>query len=242
MKNKKMIHKVLSGARGYKKLSHLPFNRDYSLRNTLVESMKSNGFIVPINCIYTDVITGIRELYILDGQNRALAAQYLDIPFDIMILEEEPTTKERLVELVAILNNTSVPWKLETYCKAYASLAYEDYTKLLKYSKLHGQSVSTTASLLGGSLSGRNPEAGRKLRGGDFKIVAEASTLETFSLISRMGVKFTGRMTLAFHKLRMLHDDFNFEVFRTNLLRVYDEVKASRLDEYYDLFVTFLKK
>lgn len=242
MKNTKLIHKVLNGTSGYKKLSHLPFNRDYSLRKTLVDSMKENGFIVPINCIYTDVITGVRELYILDGQNRALAAQYLNIPFDIMILEEEPKTKERLVELVAILNNTSVPWKLETYCKAYASLSYEDYTKLLKYSKLYGQSVSTTASLLSGSIAGKTASVGTKLRTGVFSIVAEASTLETFDLISKMGVNFTGRMTLAFHKLRMLHDDFDFEIFKRNLVRVYDEVKASRLDEYYDLFVSFLKE
>ena len=84
----------LNGVSGYKKLNHLPFNRDYILRKGLVASMKKRGFIIPILVCYTTAIDGVRQLYILDGQHRALAAQYLDITFYANVLGIEPETKK----------------------------------------------------------------------------------------------------------------------------------------------------
>jgi len=230
---------TLNGEKGYKKLNHLPFNRDFTLRPSLVKSMQEFGFIVPIICCYTSIISGVRELYILDGQHRALAAQYLNMKFYCIILDEEPNTIERLIKIVSKLNNTSVAWKIETYCKAYASVGYSAYIELLKISKLYGFTVPIVGSMLEGNIGRRlNTDS---LKNGSFKITARDITLESINLVRKTELKFTNRMLAGFHKARLTVDNFNFEKFNSKLQKTYKELRASKIDDYYEVFLNYMK-
>lgn len=233
-----MINKIFNGSIGYKKLSFLPFNRDFTLRESLVKSMQERGFITHVYCCYSKAITGTRELYVLDGQHRALAAQYLNIPFHVAILEIEPETTEELVHLVAVYNNTSVSWQLETYCKAYAILGKVDYLELLRISKENGQTISTTAYLLSGVFNAKSVNNSTSIKTGAFKINAKISAEQTFLLIKDLKFKMSGRMLMAFHYVRLTKDNFNFFKFKTEFNKEYKNLKSLRLDDFTEKFIS----
>lgn len=112
----------------------LPFQRQASVRSSLVNSMKQYGFLGSILMIKTSVISGVEKLYIIDGQHRFLAARFLDIPIMANIIETNKS-KEELIYLISTLNSTGVRWKIEDYVNAYASLNNDNYVKLLQLSK-----------------------------------------------------------------------------------------------------------
>lgn len=105
----------------------LPFQRKAVLRNSLVESMKKWGFLGSIIIIKTNIIDGNEKLYIIDGQHRYLAAEYLKLDINANILTCNNWSIKDLVELVAKLNSTGVSWNNADYIKAYASLGLESY-------------------------------------------------------------------------------------------------------------------
>jgi len=192
------------GQKDYDKINHLPFNREYNLRPSLVESMKNKGFIDAISLCYSTAF-GTKELYLLDGQHRALAANYLNIEFYGNVNEKIIETKEELVELVATYNNTSVCWELITYVKAYIALNYEDYVELYKVSKENGFSVKTIASLFINYLvdGGGNPTSAHSLISGltvaanDVLTTADTFGINTAALINiganaSVGTSFVG--------------------------------------------------
>lgn len=117
-----------------KSISVLPFQRQASLRQSLVNSMKDHGFLGTIIMIRTSLIAGTDKLYIIDGQNRFLAARFLNLPITATILEID-TTKEYLVKLIATLNSTGKQWATEDYINAYAALGNSSYVGLINLVK-----------------------------------------------------------------------------------------------------------
>lgn len=117
-----------------KSISVLPFQRQASLRQSLVNSMKEHGFLGTIIMIRTSLIAGSDKLYIIDGQNRFLAANYLNLPITATILTID-TTKEYLVKLIATLNSTGKQWVTEDYINAYAALGNTSYLGLINLVK-----------------------------------------------------------------------------------------------------------
>lgn len=117
-----------------KNISTLPFQRQASIRQTLVNSMRKYGFLGSILMIKTSIIAGIEKLYIIDGQHRFLSGQYLglDIPANIMDFNGTP---EELVKMIATLNSTGVEWSTVDYINAYSALGNKHYLSLLKLSK-----------------------------------------------------------------------------------------------------------
>ena len=112
----------------------LPFQRQASVRSSLVNSMKQYGFLGSILMIKTSVINGVEKLYIIDGQHRFLAAQFLGIPITANVIETNKS-KEELIYLISTLNSTGIKWKIEDYINAYASLSNENYVKLIQVAK-----------------------------------------------------------------------------------------------------------
>jgi len=229
--------KKFNGVKDYKKISHLPFNREFTLRPDLIESIQKNGFITVIYCCYSKAFGMGKLLYLLDGQNRALAAQYLDIPFQVGILEVVPETPEELVELTAIYNNTSVAWRLDTYCKAYASIGKLDYLELVRLGRENGQYLNTIATLLSGNIA-RSIKVGKSLKKGTFKILARESTLTTLDLARTLEFKMSGRMLLAFHHVRLTKDKFMFDKFRKSFNKNYQCLVDLKLDDFTDKFLS----
>lgn len=230
------------GQKDYDKINHLPFNREYNLRPGLVESMKNKGFIDAISLCYSTAF-GAKELYLLDGQHRALAANYLNIEFYGNVNEKIIETKEELVELVATYNNTSVCWELITYVKAYIALNYEDYVELYKVSKENGFSVKTIASLFINYLidGGSNPVA-HQIKHGKFIITNRENTYETLRLAKILDCKLNNSMLISFHKLRLTDSNFDFELFKTYFQNNYLEIKATTSRLYDELFSNYTKQ
>lgn len=235
-----MIFKTLKGERGYQKLSHLPFNRDFCLRNGLVESIKELGFITVIYCCYSTAIDGTRKLYILDGQHRALAAQFLDVDFPIAILDTEPTTKEELVKLTARYNNSSVAWKLSVYVNAYISLNYEDYLTLNKLALENGFSHKTIGCMMKGRLHDGGSITGDEIKQGIFKITNLKEAKDTLALVKKLDNRMNNSMLLSFHRIRLMNDNFDFQSFKIAFNKNYEELVATSYRLYDDLFTSWV--
>lgn len=231
-----MKFQILKGKKGYNKLNHLPFNRDFYLRPGLLESVKELGFITVIYCCYSDVINGVRTLYILDGQHRALVAQFLDIDFPIVILDEEPKTKEQLVKLTARYNNSSVAWKICVYINAYITLNYENYIVLNKVSIENGFSHRVIGCMLSDKLHDGGSKTVDKIKHGTFKVTNLKETLETLNLVKQLDELMNNSMLLSFHRLRLMNSNFNFEIFKEKFNENYIELKATTYRLYDDLF------
>lgn len=228
----------IKGEKGYTKLFHFPFNREFKLRQSLVLSMQELGFIDPICLIKTDIIDGVERIYILDGQNRAMAAQYLDINFDGYLLDKKVKSLEEIVGLVAKYNNSSVPWNLNNYAHAYSTLGNQHYKTLLEINSKYGYTTSSIASLLEGN-TGKGVNTSENIKQGTFQIKAKKTTLETLNLV-RQTKRMSARMLYAFHKLRLTKDNFNFEVFKTNFEENYTLIKSESYDDYYNVFLKFV--
>jgi hypothetical protein len=236
-----MKFKVIKGLAGYATLNHLPFNRDYSLRSGLVKSMKKNGFIDPIKLCWSTAINGVRTLYILDGQHRALAAQYLNIEFYGIIIEEEPTTKERLVELTATYNNSSVAWKIAVYVAAYISLNYDSYLTLNKLAIENGFSHKIVGTMLRGKLSDGGSDVANEIKQGSFKITNLVEAKETLLLTRQLGNKMNNSMLLSFHRIRLMDSSFDFNTFKLAFNKNYEELVATSYRLYDDVFSSWLR-
>jgi len=232
-----MILKRFKGEAGYRTLKHLPFNRDFTLRAKLISSMKKRGFIQAISVVQARLYpNGPKEYYIADGQHRALAASYLNIPFYANVLDGE-YTPEDLVRLVAVLNNTSQAWTLAQYSNAWMQMGKEDYGVLLNLHKERKVPISYLSQML----CSDNPNATKLLKEGLFKITSLKSTMKTLDYIRELS-PMNGRMVKAFHKLRLTTEKFHFASFRLKFEKVHKELKAEKLDDYYKAFLNLINK
>lgn len=231
---------IFNGKAGYKKLRHLPFNRSYSIREKLVKNMHKYGFISPINLIKTNLITGVDELFIADGQHRAIAADYLDIPFYGTISDIKFESTAEIVKYVASLNSTQTPWNDKVYVEAYTYLNYPEYLTLNKYVKKSPYSLSATAAMLTGIRS--KGGAPRTIKEGTFKanLTAELDyTIEVSAKLSKYG-KLTNRMGLALHYVASLAE-FNEEQFIEKYKKYYDSIIEMSLDDFTTVFQSWIR-
>lgn len=119
----------------YKMFRFLEFNRDIDIKhvNRLIISMRRNNIISYPLMIYTDCVDGKWGYWIVDGQHRFEAMKRLGIPIWFTLYEKqsvEPITLYDLVRLVADVNNTSKPWGIHQYLKAWKSLGVREYLKI----------------------------------------------------------------------------------------------------------------
>jgi len=197
-----------NGKKGYKKLNHLPFNRDFTVRTSLEEKMILYGYEVPIILIKTDLITGVEELFIADGQFRAVTAAHLNILFYGILKDRTFKTIGEIVNYVASLNSTQEKWTNRVYVKAFTYLGLPEYIKLNRYVQESPFTLSAVACMLHGIRSkGATPSS---LRDGTFACNLE----EEFKYTNEVATKarkatkrrITGRMGLGLHYVAS--DDF----------------------------------
>ncbi len=240
---------TFKGIEGYNTLNHLPFNRKFSVRNDLIESMNKNGFVISrlLDLIKTDIFTGKMELFIADGQHRALTASFLNIDFygavtktikrkDYETVEE---AKKEIVEYVATLNSGQKPWKTINYVESYAYLGYQHYNKLLDIHNNNPYSVDTIAAILGG-YRGKGYNS-NKLKNGTFTITQEKEALDTLKLIKKLWKieRVTSRMALAIHYVSSL-TYFDEKKFINKYKENIKSIKELNLDDYTDIFSSWL--
>jgi hypothetical protein len=232
---------TLNGKKGYERLHFLPFNRDFKVRNPLVDSINEYGFQVPIILIRTDVITGNEELYVVDGQNRAVTAEFMDITFYAVIDDElKFDSKAALVQYVAKLNSTQVKWTPANYVYAYTYLGFPEYIKLNKYVQGCSYSLTTVATMLSGFRSkSHTPDTVMK---GTF-ICRLTKEFEYSISVSRKASKFgrlSSKMMLGLHYVASLKS-FDEVKFLKEYEKNYQCIKELKLDDYTDIFSSWIK-
>ena len=219
----------------YNSLNHLSFNRNFHVRQDLMDKMNLYGFTVPINIIRTNVIDGKMKLYIADGQHRALTAVFLGIDFYGTIIDRKFKDVPEIVEYVSSLNSTSRAWKALNYVEAYNHLNIVDYQILLKIKNSCPYSVETLSTILGGNRT--RGSVASKVKNGTFKINAHDETINAVDLAARLSKyeKLSSRMLLALSGTMSLKR-FNEEKFVKSYKKNAKVVKDMRLDDYSDIF------
>lgn len=116
----------------YELFNFLDMNRiiNNSHVNTLVESMKIDGFKGVLQVIYTDIFDGVAKYYILDGQHRIAAAKRLGIEIRFQITELKK--KKDVASFIARYNNSSKSWGTAQFLDVWSSIGTEEYVKLNK--------------------------------------------------------------------------------------------------------------
>jgi uncharacterized protein with ParB-like and HNH nuclease domain len=223
----------------YNKLSYLPFNRKYQVRQDLFDSMNKFGFTVPI-ILVESAIYGKKEIYVADGQHRLTTAMYLEIDAYGVIVDTTLNNVSDLVKFVASLNSAQKEWTLQDYVNSYAYLNLHDYVELLRIKNTTPYSVNLIANLLVGIR--KNGGVSESVKNSTFKINHKENALNTLSLAAMLSKyeKVTGRMLLALNYVSSLRE-FNQEIFVEKFKENAKKVKELKLDDYTDIFTQWIK-
>lgn len=230
---------IISTVAEYLKLKHLPFNRDFNYRDDLAKSMNKYYCWGRILAIKTSLFDSKPCIYIIDGQNRAATASRLGIPFIVEILDIEIKTVAELVLLVASINTTQKKWQPDQYVRAFALSGEVVYQQLRDITKSCPFTITTVATMLYGFRSrGKIAEV---IATGEFKInqlELTQYTLELAAKLSKIG-DMSSRMALAMHYVASLKT-FNEAKFMAAYIKNYECVKELKLDDYSDVFASWL--
>lgn len=232
--------KKFNGSKDYNKLNHLPFNRKFSVRPGLMKSMNEYGFIVPIHLIETDLFDGKKQIYIADGQNRALTAANLDIDFYGYIDNRVFNSKEELVTYVSNLNSNQKKWSVDDYVKAFSYLNFDAYAALLKLKSKVPFSISTLSALLHSNGTYNSRDA---IITGELAINYLDETNYSLRLAAKLSKyeTFNSRMLLSLQRISSLKK-FNESKFTKAYIKSVDEIKTRKkagLDNYRELFTSW---
>ncbi len=134
------------------KIKRLSFNRDTNLRqvNAIAKSISDNGILRLPVCVKTRVIDGTEGLYLIDGQHLTAALVKVDEKaIDCIVVKTN--SLERIVEMMAVLNNINLKWTLIDYVNAYMALGKKDYFQLKNHSIKHNLNITVSGEILKGS-------------------------------------------------------------------------------------------
>tara|TARA_R110002049_G_scaffold231127_2_gene403416 strand:+ start:15430 stop:16140 length:711 start_codon:yes stop_codon:yes gene_type:complete len=220
----------------FNKINHLPFNREYSVRNDLIKSMNKSGFIVPIILMKTDIIDGQDKLWVLDGQNRLITARFLQLEATGVIIEPSNiNTLEDMVKLVSSLNSNSKRWNLLDYVEAYNFLNYKHYRDLLRITHNSPYTVNTISSLLMNVPS--RVGCSKIVQEGRFKAHDKEGTLEVINYAAYLSrhERVTARMLTALKRVMSLKK-FDKDKFSRKYENNINIIRELKLDDYTDIF------
>jgi len=236
-----MKQKIFRTEADFKKINHLPFNREYSVRQDLIKSMNQSGFIVPIILLKTDLVDGKEKLWILDGQHRCITARFLGIPVTgEIITPENINSVEDIVQLVSSLNSNSKRWNLTNYAEAYNFLGFPAYRELLKVSHNCPYSVSTVGDLLNGHANSKGG-ASKYIQNGTFTIVDKHGTLEAIKYAAELSAfeRVSARMLVALKRTMGLRT-FSKSLFTKKYKENIDMIRDLKLEDYTNIFQSWV--
>lgn len=186
----------------------------------LSSSIEKMGCIRPIVIAYIDFLP-IKGKYIIDGQHLYLALMRLDIDFPCV--EIPIKNKQEFVETLALLNASSISWKLLDYILAWSSFK-SDYIKLMQYFNTYDFDITLIAAALMGIYYkgfGGSENVTKHIKRGTFIIQNEnnaknkfdylTDVLKTFPRTNRMENRFVCSEYLNFLSKNM--DKYNHDVF-----------------------------
>jgi hypothetical protein len=232
----------LDSEKKIRKVRKLPFNRELGFRHDLSKSMGRYGFAKPALLLETDLISGKRELFILDGTHSIDVALYLEIvPYVAVVTQEELklNTISDILEFVSTLNSTQKNWVIQNYVDCYAYLGNRDYQQLLKLQDKSPFTLVTIAYICSG-MRDRN-EVSKNIKDGTFKI-RELDFMMQFSKFSSKLSQF-GRLSsrMGYALCNVMRDRrFNEEIFYNKYKENYKSLKELALDDYNAIFISWL--
>jgi uncharacterized ParB-like nuclease family protein len=179
------------------KIKELTFNRAKSEKHVqaLVKSIANVGVLRTPVLAYTKCISGKLEYYNVDGQHLVESLKRLNIKkVNAIVVETESVNK--IVEMMAILNNVQQKWTLVDYINAYCGLGNENYFKLKAHFLTNGLTPAVSSMILSGNASSGKGLNG--IRNGNFQVTAEDSVqltkdlIEASALVKTTNAKFHG--------------------------------------------------
>lgn len=158
-----------------KKIHFLPYPINRKTENKHIdqigESIKKKGVLRPVIVAALTFLSGKLDYYVIDGQHmfRALEKLGFDIPYIVVDIDSQ----EELIEILALLNNSSKSWVLTNYIDSWSWLK-EDYKKLNTYiAKYNDVEASIVAAVLSGNTVVSGSHVTRLIKTGNFVVKNE---------------------------------------------------------------------
>ena len=80
-----------------------------------------------LRVLQTRAVTGKLERYLADGQHTKIAAERLEMPLTVIVVELNEDTLFNVTQYIAMLNNTSKAWSTKNYVNAFSSNEIMEY-------------------------------------------------------------------------------------------------------------------
>lgn len=179
------------------------------------------GIIRPIVCAKLNFITGVSELYVLDGQHllQSLLRLGLPIPYIVISIKD----KKELVEVIALVNASSKNWCMLDYVTAWSSMI-EDYVKLNSYYQRYDFEISILAAVLGEHEMSNGSNVTRFIKNGEFRIKNEERNVQilnyltdVLSIVDRMNRYENRYFCQEYIKFVRNKKGYNHQLFLRNL-------------------------
>lgn len=159
-----------------KELKFLPFNRAMNTKHvtSLLNSM-TEYTILRLPVIVKTKIFGKLDHYILDAQHMISALMKAEHEkIQCIVIEENDVVK--IINTMAVLNNTACVWKIDDYVNAYCHMpGKEDYRLLKVHHLATGFNYTVSAKILNGNTSG--------IKNGKFKVHCDDADIVTKRLV-----------------------------------------------------------
>jgi hypothetical protein len=210
----------------YKLFEAAPDNRPLHDDPVLIASMKKHGFLP---CFPIIVTRNGSKLRIVTGHHRFVAAERLGIPVWYLVVEGD-------LPDVFFLEGTRVKWSPEDFGRSRAP-NNPAIAKVFSFSKKHGLTFTTSASLLGGESAGSGNHT-KFIKEGTFTIAEDqAHTKAVIEITDRaheLGIPFAGsRAFVSAVSMAIQTAGFDAATFLHRLkIRPWQMMKRSRADEY----------
>lgn len=140
----------------------------------LAKSINKMGCIRPIVAAELSFIDGSKKKYIIDGQHLFHALMRNNMDFEYIEIKIKDLTE--LIEIIALLNASSMSWCLLDYIQAWGAVV-ADYKTLYKYYNTYDLELSTLGAILNGDNCGSGASIGVKFKNGSFRIRDEENAL-----------------------------------------------------------------
>lgn len=145
-----------------------------NIANSLLQFGSASVVIIVVR---TKAFRGSFEYYVADGQHRIIAAQRLNIPVNVLIVELAVDTKLNITKYIAALNNTATGWTPSNYLNSFKENGVREYTIM---DELKMKTGLTMTDLLYIFLGSNNR---KEFSSGEMKFVNEADSMELLDAV-----------------------------------------------------------
>jgi hypothetical protein len=156
----------------------------------IANSVDKMGMLAPVICAELDFITGKKQLYVIDKQHGLNACMRLGVGVPYIVIPI--SSKQELVEYLALLNASSKPWCMLDYVAAWSTLI-PDYVSLNRYYQMYDFEMGILAAILSNDGIDTGGRSTNKLKRGEFRIKDEEANVKLLNQLTDV-LKIVPRM------------------------------------------------